>query len=317
MPSSAAPAPAASPQPLIPLKVAYAAASAGQAPAYVGAETGLFREQGLDVELVYLSGTRTDQAIITGDTPIGFGANVIATRLSGADIVAVAGVITRPTFTLYVRPTITSPQDLRGKTMLVNLPGAANTLAGQLALRHFGLEPNRDVGLQPAPGIIEQVAMLEQGLADATVIAPPGGMQVEAIGLVPLLKIADLGFPFVQNTVGTTDSYARDHPDVVSRVLRAYVSAVALMRRDAEITKAFIGKYTRTEDPEILEETYRAYRDVWGRPDFRVPPDAVRTMLTVLDVPGADTARPEEFVNNRFIDELHSSGFIRQSGALD
>jgi NitT/TauT family transport system substrate-binding protein len=311
---AAAPAPAPPPAP-IPVKVAYAAASAGQAGAYVAYETGLFREQGLDVELVYLSGTLTDQAIITGDTPVGFGANVIATHLSGADIIAVAGAITRPTFTLYVRPGINSPQDLRGKTLLANPPGAANTLATLLVLKHFGLEPNRDVSIQPTPGIVEQVAMLSQGLADGAAIAPPGGLQVEAIGMVPLLKIADLGFPFVQNTVGTTRSYARDNPEIVRRVLRGFVAAVALMRRDPETTKTFIGKYTRTEDPKILDETYQAYRDAWGRPDFRVSPEAVRTVLSVLDVPGADTARPEEFVDNRFIDELHASGYVREVGA--
>jgi hypothetical protein len=33
--------------------------------------------------------------------------------------------------------------------------------------------------------------------------------------------------------------------------------------------------------------------------------------------PGADTARPKDFVDNRFVDERHRSGFIQQSKALD
>jgi cystathionine gamma-lyase len=49
----------------------------------------------------------------------------------------------------------------------------------------------------------------------------------------------------------------------------------------------------------------------------QAPVESVRSLLSVLDVPGAATARPEEFIDNRFIDELHQSGFIRQSGALD
>src|SRR5262245_7096276 len=216
------PAPAAPPAPLA-LRIAYAAASAGQAPAYVAQETGLFREQGLDVELLYLSGTRTDQAIITGDTPLGFGANVIATHLSGADIIAVAGVINSPTFTLYVRPNIASPAELRGKTLLATQPGAANTLALHLILRHFGLNPEREVAIQAGPGIVEQVAMLSQGLADGAIIATPGGLKAQELGCVPLLNAGDLGIPFLQNSVGTTRAYAREHPEVVQRVLRAYV----------------------------------------------------------------------------------------------
>jgi NitT/TauT family transport system substrate-binding protein len=281
----------------------------------VAQETGLFREQGLDVELLYLSGTRTDQAIITGDTPVGFGANVIATHLSGADIVAVAGVINRPTFTLYVRPDIASPAELRGKTLLANQPGAANTLALHLILRHFGLTPEREVAIQAAPGIVEQVAMLSQGLADGAIIATPGGLKAQELGFVPLLNAGDLGIPFLQNSVGTTRAYAREHPQVVQRVLRAYVAAVARMRRDAARTKALIGQYTQTDDPAMLDDAYQTYRDVWGRPDFRVAPAGVRAVLSVLDVPGADTAQLEDFLDNRFIDELHTSGFIRQVGA--
>ena len=84
-----------------------------------------------------------------------------------------------------------------------------------------------------------------------------------------------------------------------------------------EVARALIAKYTQTDDMAQVDHAYRFYRDVWGRPDFRLPPAAVASVLRVLDTPGADTAKPDDFIDNHFIDELHDSGFIRQSGAFD
>lgn len=318
VPSGAAPETAPkSPAGLIPLRVAYPAPAGGMTPAWVAYERGLFREQGLDGELVFLSGTRSDQGVITGDTPIGFGVNVIPGRLSGADLIAIASNTNYLAYTLYTRPGIATPQELRGKTLAGTLPGATNSVATIIVARHFGFEPGRDVFIQPTQGTAEQFALLQQRLADAALLSPPATLKAEESGLVPLANLAELNVPFMSGAVGTTETYARDHPDLVRRALRAYVAAIALARRDPEGTKDLIGKYTQTDDRVLLDETYRYYSPLWGRPDFRIPPEAVASILRALDVPGADTAKPEEFIDNRFVDELHDSGFIRQSGALD
>jgi ABC-type nitrate/sulfonate/bicarbonate transport system substrate-binding protein len=121
----------------------------------------------------------------------------------------------------------------------------------------------------------------------------------------------------MQTAVGITPAWGREHGETVRRFLRAYVAAVAQARRDADGTRAIIGKYTETDDPAVLGETYRYYRELWGRPNFRVAPEAVASILRVLDVPGADTAKPEDFIDNHFIDEIAQSGFIQQVGAAE
>jgi ABC-type nitrate/sulfonate/bicarbonate transport system substrate-binding protein len=310
---AAAPAPAAP----LSLRVAYAAASAGQAPVWLAQEHGLFRQYGLDTELVFLSSIRTDQGVITGDTPIGFGTNVLAMRLSGADLIAIGGVMNYMPYTVIVGPGITSPQDLRGKTAVVTQPGASNTVATLIMLRRWGLEPDRDVAIQHTPGVIEQLALLTQRLADVALLTPPGSSRAVESGLTALMNTAPDRIPFLLTAIGTTESYAREHPEEVRRFLRAYVAAVGVARKDPAATKALIGKYTQTDDPVALDEAYATYRDQWAQPDFRVLPEAIASSLSVLDTPGADTAKPADFVDNRFIDELHQSGFIRQSGALD
>lgn len=310
--ATAAPAPLA-------VRVAWAAPGGALTPVWVAYEQGLLREQGLDVELVFLSGTRTDQGVVTGDTPIGFGANTIPTRLAGADIVAIAGVINRLSYTLFARPgsAITTPQDLRGKTMVGTLPGSSSTSATLITLRHFGLEPGRDVQIQPTQGTPEQLTLVAQGLADASLFSPPTNLKALELGLTPIANVTELNIPFMQTAVGIAPAWGREHGEEVRRFLRAYVKAVAVARRDADGAKAAIGKYTQTDEQPVLDETYRYYRELWGRPDFRVPPEAVASILRVMDVPGADAATPTDFLDNHWIEELAQSGWMQQVGAVD
>jgi ABC-type nitrate/sulfonate/bicarbonate transport system substrate-binding protein len=303
----------------IAVRVAWAAPGGALTPVWVAYEQGLLREQGLGAELVFLSGTRTDQGVVTGDTPIGFGANTIPTRLAGADIVAIAGVINRLSYTLFAHPGsgVATPQDLRGKTMVGTLPGSSSTSATMITLRHFGLEPGRDVQIQPTQGTPEQLTLVTQGLADASLFSPPTNLKALELGLTPIANVTDLNIPFMQTAIGITPAWGREHAEEVRRFLRAYVKAVAVARRDADGTKAAIGKYTQTDDQAVLDETYRYYRELWGRPDFRVPPEAVASILRVMDLPGAATAEPTDFVDNHFIEEIAQSGWMQQVGALE
>src|SRR5437870_2538476 len=59
----AAPASGGAPAPIA-VRAAYAAPGAALTPVWVAQERGTFREYGLDVDLVLLSGTRTDQGVV-------------------------------------------------------------------------------------------------------------------------------------------------------------------------------------------------------------------------------------------------------------
>jgi NitT/TauT family transport system substrate-binding protein len=298
------------------LRASFAAPTGAVIPLWIAHDRGLFREQGLDTEIVYLSGTRSDQGVITGDAPLGYGANVIATRLNGADLVAVAAVANRVSLTLFARPGINNPQELRGKTMATTQPGAASQLAALILLRHLGIEPHRDIELVPTSDPSATLAMVQQGLADSLLTGPPGSIRAVESGLMPLVNVADLGIPFMQTSVGVSQAYMREHAEEIRRYLRAYIAGVALARSDPEAAKASLAKWAQTDDPVVLDETYRYFSPIWGRPDFRVQPEGIASILRVLDVPGAATAKPEDFIDHRILDELDRSGFIRDSGAL-
>jgi NitT/TauT family transport system substrate-binding protein len=313
----AAAAPSTAPPALIPVRAAYAAPAGALTPVWIAQDQGLFNEYGLDVDLSFLSGPRTDQGVITGEVPLGFGATVVNTRLGGGDIVAVAGIVTQLAFTVFVRPGTTSVPDLRGKTVVTALPGSSSYMATVHTLRHFGLDPSRDVQLQPTQSIVEQQTIMMQGLADGALFTPPASVRAVEVGLVPVAHTAELNLPFLITGIGITPAYGREHAEEVRRFLHASVAAVGFARREPDVTKAIISKYTQYDDPVGLDETYKLYRSLWGRPDFRVSPAAIEPILRAIDHPAAATARPEEFVDNRFVEELERSGFIQQVAGGD
>jgi hypothetical protein len=72
-----------------------------------------------------------------------------------------------------------------------------------------------------------------------------------------------------------------------------------------------MGKYFRTDDREMLEETY----ELIIKNGFTVPPypAGIPRLLQELEkpFPKARGARPEDFVDSRFVRELDQSGFIK------
>src|SRR3990170_8481435 len=72
------------------LNVGYSAISADQLPAWVAKETGIFAQNGLDVQLIFFTGgTTTILALVSGDVPITqvSGPGLVNSALAGSDAV--------------------------------------------------------------------------------------------------------------------------------------------------------------------------------------------------------------------------------------
>ena len=74
-------------------------------------------------------------------------------------------------------------------------------------------------------------------------------------------------------------------------------------------------KYTRITDPETLEETHKEYRDYIESIPY-VSRKGTETILSELAVsdPKARQAKPDDFVDMRFVAELEKDGFFKKLG---
>lgn len=316
--TSAAPATAAGAvaQPAAPLKlkVAYPQPSASQTPLWLGQDAGLYAQYGLDVELEYVrTGNTLTRALMAREVDIAAagGNATMEAILQGIDLVLIASASNSLAFSIYSRPELTGLRDLAGRTVGLYSRGSLTETALRAALETVGLDAERDANLVPLGGAPEVIAALDSGIVQAGVLSAPFTAAARQTGYRELANIADLDIPFAQGALASTRAYVAEQPETVTRFLKAYIAAVKLAFDDPAAAQRTIARYTRTEDPAILEESYRAYAPTWERVPY--PTDAsIRGVLRWLPTPGAQDADPARFKDERFLRELEASGFVRE-----
>ena len=298
------------------VRVGWAAMTASHTPLWVAQERGFFAKQGLVTEPIFFgAGPPAMQALVAGDLDIVITSapNVVNPRLGGADLVMILSII--PTFIDHIisAANITTVEQLRGKTGSVNRAGSISDMGMKLSLRRLGIDPDKDVKIVPAGGNPERLASISKGITQFTIMNEPFIKEAERLGFRDLVNMATLKIPLHGNGVVTREASVKSRRPMLSRFVRAITEAIHWIKADKEGTKAIIGRYTRLTDPEGLERTYRNYTSVLL--DTPYPdPAGIKTLLDDMAPknPKAGAADPRSFVDPSFIQEMETSGFIKQ-----
>jgi ABC-type nitrate/sulfonate/bicarbonate transport system substrate-binding protein len=300
----------------IPVRLSYSAPSGSNSPPWMAKELGLFDRHGLQVSMIYIGGgTRPVSVVLAGETDftIVTGPPSVLAKLSGGDTVILATFINGLTVSIVARPEITKPSDLKGKNMAVSRFGVIGDFATRIALKRWGLTPFKDVGIIQMGGLPEAFAALKAGAVQAAAFTPPLSTDAKRQGMVELLDLSSSDIEFANTGLVTTVRYASQHPEATRRMVRAIVEGIWAFKGNRDAAIRAIQKYTRVSDPNVLDETYRIFRkDLRNVP--RTTDGAIRRVLEgfVDDDPRARTAKPADFYNTRFIDELEQTGFTKE-----
>ena len=292
--------------------------SAEGLPIWFAHETGIFKKNGLEATPVFLGGggPRSLAVVLSGEAPIahGSGMPLVTSNLSGSDIVAITGGTGTINYWLMTRPEIKSGDQLRGGRIAIGSFGTTTDFAARFALKSFGLVPGKDVILIPVGNNPIRLAALEAGNAVATPLNPPASILAQKRGLRLLLDIAALETPWLHTGALTTRKYIRENTDTVRRFVKSYVEAVHGIKTNREGGIKVLAKYFKgLEDREILTQTYDlSFSDnVVSRKQYPTL-EGIQLILDYLadKDPKARKAKPEDFVETRFIKELDQSGYI-------
>jgi NitT/TauT family transport system substrate-binding protein len=289
-------------------------ASATQMSLWFAKEGGYYEKNGLDVEVISIPGSSLAlQAMLSGELPIiqAGGAGPIQTALSGADTVVISTITKRFSWWIFSQPNLTRMEDLKGKVFGVTRFGTQSDLASRLALRRFGIDPERDVTMVQTGGPAETVTAMAAGKVHAAAVSPPATLQARRLKLKEILDLSKLDLDYHVNGLVTTRRYIKTNEDTVRRFVRAYIEGAARGQNDRAFAIKTMGKYFRTDDREVLEETY----EMVIRSGFSFPPypAGIAGLLQTLEAqsPKAKTAKPDDFADSRFVRELDQSGFIK------
>jgi len=124
------------------VRVNWSATAGGQSGFWVAHEEGIFKKNGLEVELLHIpSSSRAIQTMLAGELAISYvdPRNTIEANFSGAPVALLAGVTNRFTFSLMARPEIKRVADLKGRKIGVTRIGSSTHTASLYALNQAGL----------------------------------------------------------------------------------------------------------------------------------------------------------------------------------
>ncbi len=284
--------------------------------AFVARDAGLWKRYGIDARVVvFEAGSLLAQAALSGEVKISVssGPATIASRTQGADTIIVAAFVNTLPYSMVAAKGITRWDQLRGKKIAISRLGSGTDTAVRLVLKRFGLDPAKDVtivqiGTQPS-----RFQALVAGAIDATIISPPLDLAAKKQGYPILVNIAELGIPYPQQVIETTDRFARENPQAVKNFLKGFIEGIHHAATHKDETKKIITKYLKTVDPEILEATYQSFLQVTdqsGYPNIEGIRNAIEEVAQ--RVPGVKSKKPEDFVNTRFLKELEKEGFFNQ-----
>jgi len=307
---------AAQAKPLTKVVVGYGSTDGGVAVLGFAKDTKLFEKRGLDVELVGMgTGSVSLRALIAKDLQISSlsGSGLVQAALQGADTVLIAALINGFIFKVFSAPEISSPAQLKGKKLGVSRYGATSDFAVRLALKKWGLNPERDVNILQIGTSQDTVRAMQTKMLDAGVLSGTGSLMARKTGFRELGDLAELGLHYPMAPIGTTKSYLQKNEGIVKEFMLAYIEAIHDFKRNKEAALKVLKKYTRNEDHEVLEDSYNNSASKYLA--FPIPTiDGIRTILTELSstVPAAKNADPEQFVTYKIAREIEASGFVKR-----
>jgi ABC-type nitrate/sulfonate/bicarbonate transport system substrate-binding protein len=295
----------------------YSARVMAQALPWIAEEAGLFKKYSLDHSLVFIASSSIVTAALLGSDPdmtmTGGVGNVIAFVRGSTDIVYVGSAKNIMTQNIIAGGNLKRPEDLKGKRISVSRIGSNSHYFTIQALRRYGMEPNRDYTFLQSGGDPESLTALLSGNIEVACLTPPTDVQALSRGYHYVIYGPDLKIPYAATSFVTKRSTIARRPQAMAQYMRAMAEAAKIMHTDRELVYKVLGKQLRINDRTILESAYNAEINVM-EPRLALKAEAFQAILD--DVAQTDArakkVKPQELVDNRFLEDMEKSGFFEQ-----
>ena len=243
--------------PLKKLRLGIAATSVGFLPIYTAHQKGFYKDEGIDLEIILMSLAAANNAFFKNEIEYSAGLTglaLAAARNYPAKILIFT--IAKPLQSFVSRREIKEPRELKGKKVAGSSPGGSATILAYQALKHFGLEPGKDVQVLPMGGSgAGRLAVLEQGVVDAALLSVPENILAVNKGYNELIFLGDV-VSFPQNGFGTSVTRIQQQPDEVYRMVRATLRGLQFVTDEVnrEQARDAMMKQWRVSDQKLAAE---------------------------------------------------------------
>jgi len=253
----------------------------GFLPFHLAYHKGFYREQGIELETIFMATQAVNAAFVRGDIDYSAAINgVVQTIVRGNPARILAVAVDRPLISLVARKDIRSGQELKGKRIGGSTPGGTATLMADMALKHFGFQAGRDVIIVPLRE--NRLTTMETGAVDAALLGVPENILAIDRGYNELLFVGDI-VNFPQNAIGASTKKIQDNPDEVYGMVRAALRALnfALEPRNRDEVVAIVMKQWKLTDRRIATEMLRQFNRGMAR-DLMAKPEGMQLMIDLV-----------------------------------
>ena len=237
------------------LRIGYAARAVAHSVPFVAKEAGFFAEEGINAEIIHTAGSIAPMALAANevDMTIMSAYLMIPVSVQNRDIVMLGGFSRYATMVFVARPDIKSAQDLKGKIVGIQRPGDAYEKSARFALKHIGLDADKDVKLLSLGSNDVMWGALNTNRVSATVLSPPGTLFARKAGMNFMVDLTDLKLEYQGSTITTRRSLVQKNPQLAARAMRAIVRGVHLFKTRKQETMRILEQFPRHQRPRRLD----------------------------------------------------------------
>ena len=248
---------------------------------YTAVHRGFFKDEGLDLEIVFMPANLASTAVLNGDVDYnGAVTGTIGAAVQGRPMKVMLFTVAKPLLFLVSQKNIKDVKQLKGKKIAGSSPGGSATLLANQALKQIGLEPGKDVSvLQMSGSAASRYAVLESGVVEASLLSVPENIIAIEKGYNELLFLGDV-IEFPQNGFGASEKKIRENPDEIYRMVRATLRGLQFIwdKNNSEAVTNVLMKQWKVSDRRMAAEMSRQVGRVLTK-DAYVKPESVQVLI--------------------------------------
>jgi len=288
-------------------------------PIWVGKDSGLFAKHGFNLEPIHIRGGALITMMIMSGTVNFSGAgaeSVVAARIEGGDAVLIGCPSDTDVVHFIARPEIKNAASLKGKSSAVTRLGSTTHFYLRTALRHLGLDPEKDMTVLQLGAGAEITAAMHSGRVAAAALPFRNTHPLIQMGWPVLVDLSTANFAYPSSCVATSRAFLKSNGLVVERFLKAYIESIRLIKKDNAFVEQVIKRWHRETDPVFIKKTVEVYAQIF-KPIPYVSDQGLEVLMKEISqrrpLPKEFTGRPEVFRDHGPIEKLVKEGWIERS----
>ncbi len=296
--------------PGIPFKVGMSAPANTYLAIWMADQAGFYRANGLDYQIYNMTGgAEAGPTLSSGKIQamhIGL-SSVIRANSAGANLRVIGSLSNVIRFTLFGRPGVTTPQQLKGGTFGISSLGSESDVTITLALEKIGLVRGDISTIETGSGG-QRLAALRAGTITAAALNEPYRTQAFELGLPALVDLVPDQTPWIFSGLVADAAYIKSSRDALLRFLRATIEGNYLAMTDEAKAKDALSKALKLTDAKILDISYKDFKQQ-SPPNAEISREGARRNIAIV-ASARDGGDIADYCDLSLSEDLRSEGFF-------